>query len=280
MPELPEVETVVRGLRPHLVGRSFAAVEQRRADLREKLPPRFVERLQGRRVAAVDRRAKYILIHLDGAPANGEDVLVVHLGMTGQLVLGAKPNAIGRHEHVSFTLDDGRVMRFTDPRRFGLMDLIPGRELTRHRRFSGIGPEPLSPNFTAEVLAKTLEGRRGPIKAALLDQSVVAGVGNIYACEALFAAGISPKRRAGTVVGDRAARLVAAIKEVLAKAIAAGGSSARDYVNASGEQGWFQAQWAVYDHEGQPCPACDCKGGIRRIVQSGRSTFYCPKRQR
>ncbi len=275
MPELPEVETVVRGLRPHLTGRKFVSVEQRRPDLREKLPRQFARRLEGRQVAAIDRRAKYILILLDDG-----NVLVVHLGMSGQFVLGDKPNAAAPHEHLAFTLDDGRVLRFTDPRRFGLMDLIPLTELAAHRRFAEIGPEPLSPDFTPTALVKTLDGRRGPIKAALLDQHVVAGVGNIYACEALYGAGISPKRKAHTVVRERADRLVAALKDVLQKAIAAGGSSARDYVNASGEQGWFQAQWAVYDREGQPCPGCDCGGGIRRIVQSGRSTFYCPRRQR
>lgn len=275
MPELPEVETVVRGLRPHLMGRKFIHIEQRRPDLREKLPPAFARRLEGRQIAAVDRRAKYILIQLDDG-----NVLVVHLGMSGQFVLGEKPNAVGLHEHLAFTLDDGRVLRFTDPRRFGLMDLVPLARLTAHRRFAEIGPEPLSPDFTARALADLLDGRRGPIKAALIDQRVVAGVGNIYACEALYAAGLSPKRKSHTIVRDRATRLVAALKEVLEKAIAAGGSSARDYVNASGEQGWFQAQWAVYDREGQPCPACDCGGGVRRIVQSGRSTFYCPRRQR
>lgn len=273
MPELPEVETVVRGLRPHLVGRTFVAVEQRRPDLREKLPARFAQRLTGRRVDAVERRAKYILIHLDDG-----NVLVVHLGMTGQLVLGAKPNAIGAHEHLSFALDDGRLLRFTDPRRFGLMDLVPAAKLAKHKRFAGIGPEPLGPEFTGEILADELAGRRGPIKAALMDQRIVAGVGNIYACEALFIAGISPKRRAGTVVRERATRLVAAVKQVLEKAIVAGGSSARDYVNANGEQGWFQAQWAVYDREGQSCVSC--KGVIKRLVQAGRSTFYCSTCQR
>lgn len=275
MPELPEVETVVRGLRPHLTGRIFAEVEQRRPDLREKLPEDFARRLTGRQVVTVDRRAKYILILLDDA-----NVLVVHLGMSGRFVLGERPNAIGPHEHLAFTLDDGRVLRFTDPRRFGLMDLIPLAGLAAHRRFAAIGPEPLSDEFTGARLAAFLAGRRGPIKAALIDQRTVAGVGNIYACEALYAAGISPRRPSRQIQRERADRLVAALREVLEKAIAAGGSSARDYVNANGEQGWFQAQWAVYDREGQPCPACDCKAGVRRIVQSGRSTFYCPKRQR
>lgn len=275
MPELPEVETVVRGLRPHLTGRRFVHIEQRRPDLREKLPAEFVRRLANRQVAAVERRAKYILIRLDDG-----NVLVVHLGMSGKFVLGERPNAVGLHEHVVFTLDDGRVLRFTDPRRFGLMDLIPSVELAAHRRFAAIGPEPLSLEFTPTVLAALLAGRRGPIKSALIDQRAVAGVGNIYACEALFAAGLSPRRPAHSIQRERAERLVNALRDVLEKAIAAGGSSARDYVNASGEQGWFQAQWAVYDREGQPCPGCDCKSGVRRIVQSGRSTFYCARRQR
>ena len=272
MPELPEVETVVRGLRPHLVGRIFAQVEQRRADLREKLPPRFVSRLEGRRVAAVERRAKYILVRLDDA-----NVLVVHLGMTGQFVLGERPNRVGPHEHLSFTLDDGRVLRFTDPRRFGLMDLIAGDQLAAHRRFAALGPEPLSPEFTPALLAARLAGKRGPIKTVLLDQSVVAGLGNIYVCEAFFLSGVSPRRLGGRVA-KHAGVLVPAIRQVLEKAIEAGGSSARDYVNANGEQGWFQTQWSVYDREGQPCVTC--RKPIRRLVQGGRSTFYCPTCQR
>lgn len=265
----------MRGLRPHLTGRTFTQVEQRRPDLREKLPDDFARRLTGRQITAVERRAKYILIRLDDG-----NVLVVHLGMSGRFVLGERPNAIGLHEHLAFALDDGRVLRFTDPRRFGLMDLIPAAEIEAHRRFVGIGPEPLSPGFTGGALGELLAGRRGPIKAALIDQRTVAGIGNIYACEALYAARLSPKRPSGSIGRERAERLVVALREVLEKAIAAGGSSARDYVNANGEQGWFQAQWAVYDREGQPCPGCDCRSGVRRIVQSGRSTFYCARRQR
>ncbi len=272
MPELPEVETVVRGLRPHLVGRTLRQVEQRRPDLREKLPDNFVARLEGRRVTAVERRAKYILIHLDDAT-----VLVVHLGMSGQLVLGAKPNAIGPHEHVSFTLDDGRVMRFTDPRRFGLMDIVPEDEFAANKRFRDLGPEPLGADFTGKILTERINGRKGPIKTTLLDQTIVAGLGNIYVCEALFAAGISPRRQAGRTA-RQADHLVEAIRDVLKSAIKAGGSSARDYVNANGEQGWFQARWKVYDHEGKPCPSC--RATIKRLVQGGRSTFYCPKCQR
>jgi len=273
MPELPEVETVVRGLRPHLVGRTIVRVEQRRPDLREKFPARFSARLEGQRVDSVERRAKYILVRL----ADG-NVLVIHLGMTGQLVIGAKPNAIGLHDHVIITLDDGRVLRFNDVRRFGLMDIVPAAELTTHKRFRGIGPEPLTREFSGTTLEAAFKGRKGPIKAALLDQRNVAGIGNIYACEALYLARISPRRRTGTVRQERATSLAKAIRIVLEKAVAAGGSSARDYVNANGEQGYFQTEWVVYDQEGRPCPSC--RAPIKRIVQSGRSTFYCAKCQR
>jgi len=276
MPELPEVETVVRGLRPHLVGRRVLSVIQRRPDLREPLPPNFAARLTGRRVEAVERRAKYILVTLDDG-----QVLVVHLGMSGRLVLIDRGrNSVGPHDHVEIEADGNVRLCFTDPRRFGLMDLVAGDALAQHTRFRELGPEPLSEAFTAAVLEPELEGRRTAIKAALLDQRIVAGIGNIYACEALFRSGVSPRRLAGTVRGERLVRLVDAVKSVLTEAIAAGGSSARDYVQASGELGWFQHRWAVYDREGTPCPGCDCGGGVRRMVQGGRSTFYCAKRQR
>jgi formamidopyrimidine-DNA glycosylase len=201
--------------------------------------------------------------------------------MSGRLVLGMRPaHESGTHDHVEFATDDGTVLRFCDPRRFGLMDLVRVSQIGTDPRFAPLGPEPLSPDFTPEVLAASLKGRDTSIKAALLDQHVVAGIGNIYACEALYKAGISPRRKAGTVQGDRSVRLVAAIKDVLTRAIAAGGSSARDYVQASGETGWFQHNWAVYDREGKRCPGCDCTSSVKRIVQSGRSTFYCAKRQR
>jgi formamidopyrimidine-DNA glycosylase len=285
MPELPEVETVVRGLRAHIVGRRIVHVEQRRADLRAPLPRNFKRRVTGRRVAGVERRAKYIMIRLAAGPGP-EEFMIVHLGMSGRFVLLAHgEGAAGPHDHVEFRLDDGALLRFSDPRRFGLIDLLAPQGLVRDTRFSALGPEPLSDAFTAGALEAALAGRRGPIKPALLDQRLVAGIGNIYACEALFRAGISPRRRAGTIRGERAERLVAAVKQVLESAIAAGGSSARDYVQASGEVGWFQEQWAVYDREGARCPGCDCNGvapggRIRRLVQGGRSTFYCAKRQR
>jgi formamidopyrimidine-DNA glycosylase len=289
MPELPEVETVVRGIRPRLVGRRVVRLVQRRPDLRTALPARFPERVEGRLVSAVERRAKYILVRLDGrldadqgrGEAHVDDFLIIHLGMSGRLVLGPRGAAeTALHEHVEFATDDGTVVRFSDPRRFGLMDLVPVSHLETDPRFAPLGPEPLAPDFTADVLAKALAGRETSIKAALLDQRIVAGIGNIYACEALFQAGISPRRMAGSVQGDRCRRLVAAIKDVLARAIAAGGSSARDYVQASGEAGWFQNAWAVYDREGQPCPGCDCGRAVKRMVQGGRSTFYCARRQR
>ncbi|MBI3708967.1 MAG: bifunctional DNA-formamidopyrimidine glycosylase/DNA-(apurinic or apyrimidinic site) lyase [Proteobacteria bacterium] len=276
MPELPEVETVLRGLAPRLLGRRFVHVVQRRPDLRTRLPRDFVRRVEGRRIDGAERRAKYILLRFDDG-----NVLVLHLGMSGRLVLLPRLNSPpGPHDHVEFTTDEGAILRFTDPRRFGLIDLVSAADLGDDKRFNGLGPEPLSSAFTPEVLAAALAGRTGPIKTVLIDQRVVAGLGNIYACEALFHAGLSPRRRARTVRGDHAHRLVAAIKDVLSKAIVAGGSSARDYVQASGELGWFQHYWAVYDREGKPCPGCDCRGAVKRIVQGGRSTFYCTKRQR
>jgi formamidopyrimidine-DNA glycosylase len=276
MPELPEVETVVRGLKPHLEGRRLASVVQRRPDIRTPIPPDFVQRATGARVMKVERRAKWILMALDR-----EATLLVHLGMSGRLVLlDGRPDRPGPHDHVELRTDDGATIRFTDPRRFGVIDLVDTASLATDRRFSDLGPEPLDPSFDAAALARALDGSKAPLKAALLDQRNVAGLGNIYVCEALFRCGLSPLRRAGTVKGDKAAALCAAIKSTLGDAIEAGGSSARDYVQASGELGWFQHQWAVYDREGSPCPGCDCGKGVRRVVQAGRSTFYCPRRQR
>ncbi|HWA44494.1 MAG TPA: bifunctional DNA-formamidopyrimidine glycosylase/DNA-(apurinic or apyrimidinic site) lyase [Hypericibacter adhaerens] len=280
MPELPEVETVCRGLALRLEGRRLARVQQRRKDLRFPLPRGFAARLQGRRVLKVDRRAKYILIHLEG-----DEILLCHLGMSGRMLIGngpvLEPEA---HDHIILETDDGGHVRFNDARRFGMMDLVSEAGLARHKLIKGLGPEPLDPAFTGAVLATRLDRKATSIKAAILDQRVVAGIGNIYASEALFRAGLSPKRKAGTVQGPRAEKLVAAIKAVLAEAIAAGGSSLRDYVQTDGELGYFQHRWAVYEHEGEACPACECDiavtGGIRRMTQGGRSTFYCPRRQR
>ncbi len=280
MPELPEVETVCRGLAPHLEGRTLVRVLQRRPDLRLPFPPRFAERLTGRRVLSVGRRAKYILMRFDDGT-----VLIAHLGMSGRMTVSAgHPAAYGAHDHVVLETDAGMVVTFNDARRFGLMDLTAAEALADHPLLRALGPEPLGNGFSGPVLAERLAGRMTSIKAALLDQSVVAGLGNIYVSEALFLARLSPRRLAGTVAGARAERLAAAIRQVLDRAIEAGGSSLRDHRQASGELGYFQHQFAVYDREGQPCPGCRCDaartGGIRRIVQAGRSTFYCPQRQR
>lgn len=279
VPELPEVETVVRGLRPHLVGRRLVRVEQRRADLRFPLPDGFANRLRGRTVRHIGRRAKYILIYLDDG-----QVLLCHLGMSGRvLVMEKDPPPPGPHDHIILFTDHGDEIRYNDVRRFGMMDLTDEAELDRHRLLAQLGPEPLGNSFNGPVLARRLAGKRAPIKAALLDQRVVAGLGNIYVSESLFAAGLSPRRQAYTVQGGRAERLAAAIRDVLTRAIDAGGSSLRDYVQTNGELGYFQHEWAVYGRAGEACPGCDCdkaRGGIRRIVQSGRATFYCAARQR
>lgn len=280
MPELPEVETVCRGLATKLEGRCLSRVIQRRPDLRFPFPKRFAARLQGRRVVRVDRRGKYILIHLDD-----DNVVLGHLGMSGSMIADTAPVVeFDRHDHIVFETDDGTAIRFNDARRFGFMDLVARIDLDRHPLLARLGPEPLSRGFDGTVLAAALVGKKTSIKAALIDQQVVAGIGNIYASESLYRAGISPRRLARSVQGQRADRLVAAIKNVLAEAIAAGGSSLRDFVQTNGELGYFQHRWAVYEREGKACPGCDCGapavGGIRRIVQTGRSTFFCPRRQR
>ena len=294
MPELPEVETVRRGLEPVLVGNVFARVEQRRADLRFPLPKNFGMRLSGRTVEALYRRAKYLLARLD----DGE-VLVMHLGMTGRFAIdhangaATEPGAfayperkIPKHEHIVFHLGDGTAVRYSDTRRFGLMDLIRAERLEGHALFKGLGIEPLSSAFTPEWLAQRLKGKATSIKAALLDQKLIAGIGNIYACEALFRAGISPMRLAGSLATKsgkptkKTEALVAAIKAVLGDAIKAGGSSLRDYKRADGRLGRFQHRFKTYNREGKPCPRKGCGGTVRRIVQGGRSTFYCPTCQR
>ncbi|MGE5546896.1 MAG: bifunctional DNA-formamidopyrimidine glycosylase/DNA-(apurinic or apyrimidinic site) lyase [Solirubrobacterales bacterium] len=278
MPELPEVETVARGLAAVWEGRTLVAVETRRPDLRAPFPERFAERLTGRRIERVGRRAKYLVVTLD------EVVLLGHLGMSGRMVITRGRNEPpGRHDHVEFRTDDGTVVTFTDPRRFGLMTLCAPSELAAHPLLAGLGPEPLEAAFTAAVLAARLAGKATPIKTALLDQTVVAGLGNIYVCESLFRAGIAPTREAGSLAPGEIGPLVDAIKAVLAEAIAAGGSSLKDHVQPTGELGYFQHRFAVYGREGKPCPGCDCgagDGGIRRIVQAGRSTFFCATRQR
>ena len=279
MPELPEVETICRGLATCLQGRVLTHLVQRRPDLRLPMPKRFAERLAGRRFARIERRAKYILMHFDD-----QQVLICHLGMTGRLLLGRGEPTLDAHDHVVFFAEGGVSVRFNDARRFGLMDLTTEVSLAQHKLLAGLGPEPLGPDFNGRTLAAALEGRRTPIKAALLDQRIVAGIGNIYASEALFRAGISPKRLAHTVQGERANKLARMVRAVLSEAVAAGGSSLRDYVQTDGELGYFQHRWRVYEREGLRCRGCDCDhratGGIRRIVQSGRASFYCPRKQR
>lgn len=294
MPELPEVETVMRGLAPVLVGQRIAAVRLRRGGLRFPFPQGFAERLTGARVEGLSRRAKYILVRLD----NGH-TLIVHLGMTGRFsVIPAAASACslgvfyfeeevatgeGPHDHVVLTLEGGSRIVFTDPRRFGLMDLAETACCAEHVRLRGLGLEPLSNDFNAEALAQRFAGRKAPLKAALLDQRLIAGLGNIYVCEALFRAGLSPGRRAGTLVkrgrpDPRLEELVRHIRAVLAEAIAAGGSTIRDYAGADGQEGAFQQRFHVYDRAGEACPRCGA--AIRRVVQSGRSTFFCGRCQK
>jgi formamidopyrimidine-DNA glycosylase len=281
MPELPEVETVMRGLARVLEGRVIARAAITRPDLRWPFPPGLAERLAGSRVEGFRRRGKYMLMRLSGG-----DSVLIHLGMSGRMVARPAadlPNAPVAHEHLALETTDGTRVGFVDPRRFGCVDLVPTAAEDAHRLLAGLGPEPLEPGFTPAVLSAALAGKSTPIKAALLDQRVVAGLGNIYVSEALHRAGISPRRLAASVAGARAARLVPAIRAVLEDSIAAGGSSLRDYVQADGGIGFFQERFKVYDREGQPCEACPgaplCPG-IQRFVQAGRATFHCPRRQR
>jgi formamidopyrimidine-DNA glycosylase len=279
MPELPEVETVRRGLVPKLVGRRIVRLLQRRRDLRVPLPARFAQRVEGRTILGIDRRAKYLLLRLDDG-----NTLIVHLGMSGRMTLhdaaSAAEHPFERHDHVVIDTDEGWQVRFNDARRFGLMLLVADTAVTRHKLFKGLGPEPLDESFDGAALASRLKGRKTPIKAALLDQKTLVGVGNIYACEALFEAGISPRRLAHTVQGERAERLAAAIKQVLLRSIDDGGSTLRDHVQPGGELGYFQTRFKVYDRTGALCSTRSCGGTVRRLVQSGRSTFYCARCQR
>jgi formamidopyrimidine-DNA glycosylase len=301
MPELPEVETVRLGLQPVLEGFCLTDVVTRRGDLRIPFPKDFASRIKGRKVVALRRRAKYILADLD----SGES-LVIHLGMSGRMsvytlgkqrrigsyVYDKAPEGAGngKHDHVIFETDAPARIVFNDHRRFGLMTLVDTGRLAQDKLFKGMGIEPLSAGFNTAYLARALDGKKTPIKSALLDQRLVAGLGNIYVCEALFRAGISPKRLAGAIKKERLPPLVTAIKKVLKDAIAAGGSTLRDHAQATGDPGNFQHHFLVYGREGKPCklPASSseaighkksCKGTVKRIVQAGRSTFYCPKCQ-
>ena len=268
MPELPEVETTVRGLERVLRGRRIARVEARRADLRRALPVDLGQRLTGARVTELGRRAKYGLIGTDRG-----DTLVFHLGMSGHWRVD--PTEILKHDHFVIETDDGRRVALNDARRFGSLDLVRTDALADWSTFAALGPEPVE--IMAEELKRRLAGRRAPIKLLLLDQRIIAGLGNIYVCEALFRAGIHPKRAGGSISLERLRKLVPAIHDVLAEAIDAGGSTLRDFASPDGELGYFSKSFAVYDREGKPCA---CGGTVKRIVQGGRSTFFCPKCQR
>jgi formamidopyrimidine-DNA glycosylase len=291
MPELPEVETVRLGLAPALEGHVITQAKVRRGDLRIPFPPRFAERLTGRKVERLTRRAKYLLAALDSG-----ETLVIHLGMSGRMSVYAEghrqklgnyvydkaPDGAGdgKHDHVVFETDAPARIVFNDHRRFGLMTLVPTDGLNADKLFKDIGIEPLSDKFNAAYLVKALDGKKTPVKSALLDQRVVAGLGNIYVCEALFRSNISPKRLAGSLKKEQIAPLVRAIKSVLKDAIAAGGSTLRDHAQATGDPGNFQHRFLVYGREGMPCKGKACRGTVKRIVQAGRSTFYCPACQK
>ncbi|GLQ04898.1 bifunctional DNA-formamidopyrimidine glycosylase/DNA-(apurinic or apyrimidinic site) lyase [Sneathiella chinensis] len=276
MPELPEVETVVRGLEQALIGDRFTKITLRRKDLRFPFAPDFAARLTDKKIVHLGRRAKYLQMTLEDGT-----VMIGHLGMSGSFRIDTGPAPEpDKHDHIIFETGRGTTVRYHDPRRFGFMLLTTEAELATHPRLVGIGPEPLGNQFNGPLLAANLKGRKSPIKVAILDQKVVAGVGNIYACEALFRSGISPRRSAHTIAGKRAERLAAAIQDVLSAAIRSGGSTLRDYSQANGELGYFQHHFQVYDKEGTPCPTPDCPETIQRIVQAGRSTFFCPKCQR
>jgi formamidopyrimidine-DNA glycosylase len=284
MPELPEVETVRRGLAPVMEGARFAKVEAHRGDLRWPLPKDFAQRLEGQTVSGLGRRGKYLLVDMSSG-----DVLLMHLGMSGSFRVlhgGDKKSAQLAHDHVVFRMSNGAVVTFNDPRRFGSMKIVTRDKLDQEPLLRAMGPEPLGNEFDAEMLARACRGKKTSLKAALSDQRVVAGLGNIYVCEALHRARLSPKRRASTIAmrngapKDHATRLVAGIRDVLNDAIKAGGSSLRDHRRTDGEIGLFQHNFRVYDREGKPCPTPGCKGTIKRIVQTGRSTFFCPVCQR
>jgi formamidopyrimidine-DNA glycosylase len=289
MPELPEVETVRRGLEPAMSGARIVRVEQRRPDLRFPFPERFAERLSGARVESLSRRAKYLVGHLSSGEA-----LVMHLGMTGRFLVEAggvavtpggfhrEPAGGSAHDHVVFHLDHGGRITYNDVRRFGYMDLVPAADLASCRHFAGMGIEPLGNELSGETIARLFKGKSAPLKAALLDQRLIAGLGNIYVCEALFRARLHPQAPAGSLATPagkprpKAHELAAIIREVLLEAVEAGGSTLRDFAHADGSLGYFQHAFRVYDREDLPCVSEGCDATVARIVQSGRSTFYCP----
>ncbi|WP_417804946.1 bifunctional DNA-formamidopyrimidine glycosylase/DNA-(apurinic or apyrimidinic site) lyase [Thalassospira lucentensis] len=279
MPELPEVETVTRGLIPVMEGHVVDHVVQRRPNLRFPFPENFVDRMAGRKIDQLTRRAKYILGYLDDG-----QVLLIHLGMSGRMTIHDDRTidvpAPQKHDHVDFVMQGGALVRFTDPRRFGVITLIGADEVATHKMLAGIGPEPLGNAFNAAVLAAGIVKRASPIKTVLLDQKLVAGLGNIYVCEALFRSGIAPDRLAKDLKPDEIDRLYREIRLVLEDAILAGGSSLKDHRQANGELGYFQHNFRVYGREGDVCNAPECGSTVQRIVQAGRSTFFCPTCQR
>jgi len=283
MPELPEVETVRRGLLPAMEGAVISQAQVNRPDLRWPFPDRMAERLSGQRVLRLRRRSKYILADL----SSGE-TLLIHLGMSGRMQVSGDPlgqfvhthPAPEKHDHVVLSMDNGARITFNDPRRFGAMDLLDTDTAEQHKLLSAIGPEPLGNDFNESYLIKAFAGRNSPVKSALLDQKIVAGLGNIYVCEVLFRAGIHPKRKVGQISAARIGGMVPIIRDVLNEAIEAGGSSLKDFRRADGELGYFQHNFRVYGKEGAACSTPGCVSLIQRIVQSGRSTFYCPSCQR
>lgn len=276
MPELPEVETVCRGLAPVMTGRVITRVDLHRKDLRKPFPRGLKTRLTGARITHITRRAKYILIHLDN-----DEVLLLHLGMSGRISFQPYDYKAQKHDHFILHLNHGQQqIVFNDPRRFGVVDMARADQLEDYPLFAHLGPEPLSNGFNGPVLAAALKGRKSAIKQAIMDQRIVVGVGNIYASEALFVAGIHPEKAAGLLKAEACEALAAAIKKVLQQAIKAGGSTLRDHRQANGELGYFQHRFSVYDREGQACPRCAGKPLVKRITQGGRSTFYCPSCQK
>lgn len=279
MPELPEVETVMRGLMPVLSGKILQDIHVHRADLRVPFPATLAD-LKGRKIDKLTRRAKYMLLHF------GEDILVIHLGMSGRMVVhrDMKGHALQKHDHMVMVMKDGTGAVFNDPRRFGMALLIKESELAAHKSFKNLGPEPLSRDFDGAFLHAVLRSKNTPIKSALLDQHLVVGIGNIYACEALFEAGIDPRKKAKDVTSKKSAELAKAIKDVLNRAIKAGGSSLKDYRQADGNLGYFQHSFKVYGRAGVACPRCKKDGKkasiIQKITQAGRSTFFCPSCQK
>ncbi len=283
MPELPEVETVRRGLSPAMEGVVITRADVNRPDLRWPFPDGMADRLTGQRIERLRRRSKYILADL----CSGE-TLLIHLGMSGRMTVSGDP--LGqfahehpmpeKHDHVVFHMANGARITFNDPRRFGAMDLLPTANAEDHKLLSVLGPEPLGNDFHDQHLVDAFRGKNTPVKSALLDQGIVAGLGNIYVCEALYRAGVSPRRKAGQISSARVAALVPIIRQVLQEAIQAGGSSLRDFRQADGELGYFQHSFDVYGREGEPCRTEGCEGEIKRIVQSGRSSFYCAQCQR